>query len=344
MRLSQNQLVPTNFMPELMRQPITQQPLRVTYAPLSTLISLPEDTLAAIAFGDDSPLLRDARYLRIGLPPLHGGDLVELWRGNGPITRGRHGIIRYCHDSQYLFGVIELEEGQFDDIRAATCAAYTAILAFQQEAALPYLLRMWNYFDAITAGEGDNERYKRFCLGRAEGLNTRPLPSLPAATAIGRRDGNRILQIYWLASTTPGHSIENPRQISAFHYPRQYGPAPPRFARGMLTVAHDLLISGTASIVGHATHHDGDVVQQYRETFANIGALLHQAHLYDSYLPATPGSGTLLKVYLRHEADAATIHSQLEEYLPSDTPFLILSADICRPDLLIEIDGLHRRS
>src|SRR3546814_12443298 len=89
-------------------------------------------------------------------------------------------------------------------------------------------------FDAITFGDGDAERYREFCVGRARGLGDFDTHALPAATAIGRCDDARVVQVYWLAARTPGMPVENPRQVSAYRYPRQYGPQQPSFARAML--------------------------------------------------------------------------------------------------------------
>jgi hypothetical protein len=58
--------------------------------------------------------------------------------------------------------------------------------------------------------------------------------ALPAATCIGRFDGVRRLQVYWLAAREAGLPLENPRQVSAFRYPRQYGPQSPSFSRALL--------------------------------------------------------------------------------------------------------------
>ncbi len=85
-------------------------------------------------------------------------------------------------------------------------------------------------------------------------------PSWPAATSIGRQDDDRVLQVYWLAGNEPGRALENPRQMSAFHYPRQYGPSAPTFSRAM-QVGGGLLISGTASVRGHASHHPQDLAR-----------------------------------------------------------------------------------
>jgi chorismate lyase/3-hydroxybenzoate synthase len=89
--------------------------------------------------------------------------------------------------------------------------------------------------DAITEGHGDDERYRRFCVGRARGIGRDLVPGeLPAATAIGHpRHGGRF-QLYWLAARNAGTPLENPRQTQAWRYPRQYGPAGTGFARAML--------------------------------------------------------------------------------------------------------------
>ena len=114
-------------------------------------------------------------------------------------------------------------------------SAYANLSVFVRTRGFPHLLRSWNYLDAITEGEGDAERYRRFCVGRAAGLGEVQIGTLPAATAIGRCDGVRTLQVYWLAARRPGTPVENPRQVSAYRYPRQYGPQSPSFARAAPT-------------------------------------------------------------------------------------------------------------
>ncbi|MFN3368900.1 MAG: hypothetical protein ACK4ZX_05785, partial [Thermus sp.] len=43
---------------------------------------------------------------------------------------------------------------------------YRTLLAAARPGPRPYLIRVWNYLGAINAGEGDAERYRRFCVGR----------------------------------------------------------------------------------------------------------------------------------------------------------------------------------
>ena len=299
------------------------------------------DVLAEIVFGTRTTCAPHPRRLHVRLDALHGAELREVWRSDGPVRTSQAGAIRFSEDDRHLLGIIEINEREHTDIGAATASAYAQIAKFQSQSSKPHLLRMWNYFDAITLGDGDAERYQLFCVGRADGLATRSLRPLPAATAIGRRDGKPVLQIYWLAATEPGKAIENPRQISAYDYPRQYGRVSPRFARAMLNAGGELLISGTASIVGHATHHDGDVLAQLDETMLNLDALLQQAHARDACCPARFSDRAVLKVYLRHPQACASVVAELRRRLPARASLLVLAADICRKDLLIEIDGLH---
>lgn len=304
---------------------------------------LGDDTLAVFGFGARVPqALADPRYLRVPLEP-HGDAPYEVWRANAPVMRGRDGDIRWSSDAQLLFGAIEVEEGA-DGIEAAARHAYARLVAFTRGSRTPHLLRIWNYLDAITVGQGDAERYRAFCIGRAAGLGDFDARTLPAATAIGRCDGARVVQVYWLAAHAPGTPVENPRQVSAYHYPRQYGPQPPSFARAMLAAdgsAMPLLLSGTAAVVGHASMHEGELLAQVDETFANFDALLHMARARCPALPPRFGAGTRLKVYVRDRADLPLVAAALDRRFGDTVPRMLLHAAICRRELAVEIDGVH---
>ena len=141
----------------------------------------------------------------------------------------------------------------------------------------------------------------------------------------------------------PARALENPRQVSAYDYPRQYGPAAPSFSRAMLTPDPLLLVSGTASIVGHASVHPGDVAAQLEETLANLDSLLRHARARTGFGSAQLGPASLVKVYLRSAARCrCRSRARLRERLGQDVPFLILAADICRSELLLEIEVVQR--
>ena len=308
---------------------------------------LADDTLAVFGFGDDAPHADEARYLRVPLQPhaahAGGAHACEVWRANAPVRHGRDGDIRWASDGELLFGAIEVDEGD-GGIEAAARHAYTRLAAFTRGSHAPCLLRVWNYLDAITLGDGDAERYRAFCVGRARGLGDFDAQTLPAATAIGRCDDARTIQVYWLASRLPGVPVENPRQVSAYRYPRQYGPQAPSFARAMLPPAGSampLLLSGTASVVGHASRHEGELLAQLDETFANFDSLLASARLTRPSLPPRFDGGTRLKVYVRDHADLPTVAEALDRRFGTAVPRLLLHAAICRRELAVEIDGVH---
>jgi len=317
---------------------------RIEYLPFSADAPLPRDVLGAVTFRDRPLRHNDPRCVRVGLKPLLGADVIEVWHASGPVNIGFDGIVRYAADPNHMLGAIEVDERRYGGVAAAAEAAYSALSRFVAGSRHPHLLRIWNYLDGINQGDGDNERYKLFCSGRAAGLRAlNPMRDdrFPAATCIGRRDGDPTLQVYWLAGRVPGVPLENPRQISAYRYPREYGPTPPSFSRAMLASDRLVFISGTASIVGHETLHLGDVRRQTDETFTNLANVLQRAAGLAPGITPRLGTESLLKIYLRDESLLPAVESLVRDHLPAHTPLVILHADVCRAELLIEVDCLH---
>lgn len=322
--------------------------LDVTYADPAHLAELLADdhVLAVFGFqaGDAPPPTDDPRYLQVGLQA-DGPAQLEVWRSPYPVSHGRDADgLAWATDGALMFGALQVDEAQHGGISGAAEYAYAHMLASLPLHGYPHLLRIWNYMDAIIAGEGDDERYRHFCVGRARGIGSVDTGTLPAATAIGRVDGVRVLQVYWLAARQPGTPLENPRQVSAYHYPRQYGPQSPSFARAMLAApgsALPLLLSGTASVVGHATLHGDCTERQLQETFNNFEALIGAARRHRPSLPQQFGPGSRLKVYVRDVAEIPAVRAALASHLPASVPYIVLNAVICRRDLRVEIDGVH---
>ena len=305
------------------------------------------DTLAVFGFGvstHEAPA--DPRWLRVPLQPLDAPRL-EVWRAAGPVAHGFDDGIAHADDGGLQFGAMELVE---DDggILAASERAYARLEAFRRRSGFPHLLRVWNYLDAITEGDGDGERYRQFCIGRVRGLGAVDTATLPAATAIGTKpganDGRRVLQVYWLAARQAGTPLENPRQTSAWRYPREYDPQSPSFARAMLPPAPaplPLLLSGTASIVGHASRHVESLAAQLDETLANLHSLLGAARAQRPALAAQFDASSRLKVYVRDAEDADAVARLLDLRLGAEVPRVLLQADVCRRELRVEIEGMH---
>ncbi len=328
----------------VMRPSVGEQPaagfsavLRVAYQPLNGMDPLPAGLLAAVRFGAgkvaDNGASAAPLTIDVGLDPLHGPPMAELWFADGPVQAGQAGIVRYAHDRHYLFAVIELDEREHGGILPTAERVYAAMCEFQAQSAFPHLLRIWNYLDAINEGAGDMERYRQFCVGRVRGMGN-VTQGFPSATAIGRQHLDHKLQVFWLAGNVAGKAIENPRQVSAYHYPRVHGPVSPSFSRALVAPDSTVLISGTASIVGHVSQHHDDAMKQLEETVRNLTAFNSHASCR-----RTPASKDLLKVYVRDPALTAAIADRLRQLYPN-SEILFVAADVCRRELLLEIEAV----
>jgi chorismate lyase/3-hydroxybenzoate synthase len=325
-------------------QPATlpAETLRVDYraASLDALLADPA-LLAVFGFGADAPARHpDPRYLHVALPVL-GTPQFECWQVKGDVRSGRDDGIAWSAGGGLQFGALEIADD--GDADAVAAEGYARLHAWLQRGDYPHPLRIWNYLDAITAGSGDDERYRRFCVGRARGIARTLAPlELPAATAIGHPLRSGRFQLYWLAAARSGAALENPRQLQAWRYPRQYGPQAPGFARALLPASSSmpLLLSGTAAVVGHASQHADSLAAQLDEVLANLRSLIVTARALQPTLPALPGRDTRLKVYVRDAACMAQVDALLAERLP-EVPRIVLHGHVCRSELAVEIDGVH---
>lgn len=314
--------------------------LKVQYVPASSYDQLHSASILAIVdYGGVAEVCKALPVISAPMPQLNGDRLLEVWSADS-ITLAQHGNIRFAESDEVLMGWFEEPAAQLE---RATYVAMANILELVRKRGYPHLLRIWNYFPGINENEAGMERYKRFCAGRHQAFSEHGrvfTHDLPAASAVGSKAGN--LLVYFLAAKSRGSPLENPRQVAAWRYPAQYSPKSPAFARG--TVARiggetQLYISGTASIVGHESTHANDVAGQLDETLTNIDSLIaaaatrHDIVMDRSHL-------TLMKVYLRRARDYRFTRQKLEREMGADFPILYLEADICRGDLLLEIEGL----
>lgn len=270
--------------------------------------------------------------------------MAEVWTSTPLVTYHRTGAVHCAMNDDVLFGTVHMEESPGVMLDTITYQAYGQLLAQARALGYPHLLRVWNYFSDINGESNGLERYQRFCAGRyqalAEGLSDFPR-SLPAGTAIGTMSGP--LTIYFLAARRPGTHIENPRQVSAYQYPPVYGPRSPSFARATLrpsTSGSHLLIAGTASVVGHVSEHIGEPHAQTLEILRNLNALITEAELLHGVAREQWFGQALFKVYIRHPEHFSTVRDILKEQLPSHAQVLYVQGEMCRSELLVEVEGI----
>jgi chorismate lyase / 3-hydroxybenzoate synthase len=318
---------------------------------------------SALAGSRDDPALLGASWLgpelpaglaAAGLPlqhipaPLLGGgsEPAEAWFGKGPCRDSvAHGVHFRC-DGQLLFGVISLAEeagdGAAAPLQVAGQRAYESLFRVLAEEGYSHLWRVWNYLDDINGTADGLERYRQFNIGRHQAFsNADRLQgcTIPAASALGVAGGP--LSVAFLAARTPCIPLENPRQLSAYRYPADYGPRSPTFSRAALARVPGqewLFVSGTASIVGHLTVHRGDPAAQTREIIANLEALLAEASRVSTG-PAYRLDELSGRAYVRHPEHLTAVQAELVRALGVDAPIVYVQADVCRADLLVELEA-----
>jgi len=297
--------------------------------------------------------------MRVPMARLDDDSICEVWLGSGEsqLKSGQYDAINYRYDDDLVFGVIELSEAMFaantdkTPLQLATEAAYNQIFSLLDMLSFPYLLRIRNYMADINGDSFGLERYAQFNLGRQDAFLTHGRDvegNVPAACALGfelaelEGDSNHnSLMIAFLAGRVMPQSIENPRQVNAYRYPQQYGPRSPTFSRASLVrlgLDDVLFLSGTASIVGHETLHPSDVIAQTRETIENIKAVLSEANRRLSETKFEL-SKMYYTVYVRHLADLDAIRNELKFSVGDALKAVYLQANICRQDLLVEIEA-----
>ncbi|HEY4971714.1 MAG TPA: hypothetical protein VII35_17600 [Steroidobacteraceae bacterium] len=312
-----------------------------------------QDLLGLAAFGAPVPVALALHVPMVTVPtPVLGANQrgYEVWRGGAITHCGERGRIRYRQSADVIFGCLSILESEVaptphavSALHSATEIAYREIFSLLEELGVRHLVRVWNYLPDINGESHGSERYWQFNSARQDAFIAHGrvvTGAVPAACGVGSPLGSPLV-IYFLAGSNTPTAIENPRQVSAYHYPPEYSPRSPTFSRACtvdLAGTRVLFISGTASILGHATVHGEDAAEQTRETLRNIEALISDANRADA-APAFSKHSLWYKAYVRHLHDVAVIDAELRAALGPAARVLYLRADLCRPDLLIEIEA-----
>jgi hypothetical protein len=273
-------------------------------------------------------------------PPLDGAAGADLWSAGPAPATGLTGRVHWRDDGRFVFGHIDVPESGADLADAAQIA-YRDVFATLQATGAAHVLRLWNYLPRINEVSDGLERYRRFNIGRQRAFiesGRSAFEGAPAACALGTASGT--LAVRFLAARTPVIAVENPRQVSAYHYSSAFGPRSPTFSRAALADVGAgriaLFISGTASIVGERSMHAGDAVAQLDETVRNLDAVIEATQERTSARFDPAGFDWI--AYLRRPEDLAALRPRLAAWAPG-ARVAWLRADICRSELLVEIEG-----
>ncbi|MCX7824799.1 MAG: dioxygenase [Verrucomicrobiae bacterium] len=225
--------------------------------------------------------------------------------------------------------------------------------------AFDHVMRTWLVLGGITELEGKLERYMELNRARTDFYQDMQFGShhvmpgvkknvYPASTGIGMNGLN--LAVSCMALDTPRKDVfllplENPQQTPVYYYEACYSPKSPKFVRAMAGLIGDYVtiwVSGTASIVQSKTLHVGDARKQTEQTIDNIECLIAPDNLAQH---GAPGAGAKLsdlakvRVYVKRPEDYAVCREVCERRF-GNVPAVYIIADVCRSDLLVEIEGV----
>lgn len=268
----------------------------------------------------------------------------------------RYSVARCATHTEYRFAAhFPDRNGHFGSARESFSRmkqAYDRLgLSFNQ------IVRQWNYVgDIYRTNEQHHQYYQLFNEARRSYYGQyRTAPGYPAATGIGMAASGVAIESIALLSTGNVHAVavKNPLQSDAFRYGQQVlvgkpsagnrSNQTPLFERARLIGcgSHSrLYISGTAAITGQETVAPGDVAEQTRVTIENLAAVSAPENLGAHYplLAQAPDSYRLVRVYVKNEADIPVVESICGAHF-GPVPMTIVCADICRENLLVEIEA-----
>jgi enamine deaminase RidA (YjgF/YER057c/UK114 family) len=218
----------------------------------------------------------------------------------------------------------------------AATRAYRQIRSELMAAGAVHPVRLWNHIPGIHEPMGDGlDRYMVFNAGRYAALSDwfggDQAFDTRVASASGVGHQGQDLVIHCLASDRAGCAMHNPRQTAPYRYSRKFGPLPPCFARATRILDADrplVLVGGTASIVGEESVHPGDLARQTEETLTNLSALAPLAGYRD------------VRVYFPDPQRLDELRRLLEGAFPGAVRIEWVRADLCRSELLVEIEGV----
>jgi enamine deaminase RidA (YjgF/YER057c/UK114 family) len=227
----------------------------------------------------------------------------------------------------------------------------------KEEMPISSIVRQWNYIAQITCVQKEKQHYQEFNDARSHFYNQTNWPSgYPAATGIGTERGGVVVDLFAVKSKCEDvmlFPLDNQLQVAAHAYSQSVligledkefkTRTTPKFERGKVVHSENhalVYISGTAAIRGEGSLALTDIKKQTLITLENIEELISSTNLMDAGVKEIQQSKIKsLRIYLK-TADYYQIAKMVVDRILPDVPAVYLRGDICRDNLLIEIEGI----
>ena len=277
-------------------------------------------------YGDIEPVVS-----YVSQPPLNAGLILEVHS----YKADENDRLTHRHYKGFPYVILENVDGRF--LYAGGFYGDVLNFSIQQQAVdifqmletlmrregfpLNSIIRQWNYIEQITHLDGSDQHYQMFNNVRSEFYGkTNWSNGYPAATGIGANLGGVLVDVDAAVFLRDAWVLETAHQKKAT----------PKFERAKSMTFDDrriVYISGTAAIRGEESLIGVGLERQLHITMENIAQLIGEAQL------------KMLRVYLKEKSFFEEAHRLLDAY-QLNIPISYMWADVCRDELLIEIEGI----
>ncbi len=293
----------------------------------------------------------------IAQPPLTSKILVEacfydpmIWSTTSFLEGNDGAVLFQNENSKVLIGSVQSFSNQSCKLNSES--VFEELLHIFNEAGFPLssIVRQWNYIEDILGFDGQEQRYQEFNNARSAIYgNFFNENGYPAATGIGMNRGGVIIEfLAVLSNDLKSCPINNPAQIAAHTYSKNVLAGEecvlkttPKFERARYLELFGkklIFISGTASIFGEKTVGVNNPKEQTEITINNIKQLYSKEILDKLSIESLNPKYGHARVYVKNRKDFPIIKRTFKVHF-GNLPVVYIIADICRSDLLVEIEG-----
>ena len=268
-------------------------------------------------------------------------------------------VFNYKKDKYLVAGGLRMRTGKADLLKQST-ESFRLMSAILDRENMDFsnIFRQWNYIESITDSVECSQRYQIFNDVRSTFYNEAVFKNgYPAATGIGMNTGGIIID--FLASAQEQvWPVKNPEQVDAHKYSGEvlgdnkssgkFIKSSPKFERAKaITMDENILlfVSGTAAIKGQHSIAQNDAYRQTLVTVDNLRQLTSIENIIANDIPVDNSSVVepiSFRIYSKSSADIPKVRAAFESVFGILRNVQYLIADICRPELLVEIEGTYR--
>ncbi len=220
------------------------------------------------------------------------------------------------------------------------------------------IVRQWNYIENITRVSCDAQHYQAFNDARSRLYGTVSWPAgYPAATGIGTQQGGIMVEVdaavFGPSKRRSMAAVDNTLQVAAHDYsPRvligeEHSSTTPKFERAKALLhkrrPQMVYISGTAAIRGEESLTGVGIERQTVITQENMDFLISKENLHRHKIRFRKNLKIRnFRVYLKSENFLDTSRRMMLERYGNQVGVVYVFSDVCREELLIEIEGVAR--